>query len=343
MLTATQHDIERTGPVKICVLGDKAYYKRILPDNTRVDSPDVVFLGRGVTNDEVVAAMPDTQILIADAIATVDVDLICRLPQLRLIQSEGVSYNSFDCAYAAERGVFVCNNAGMNSGAVAEQTILLMLGLLRSVATSDAAVRQGRQMDVKMRFMREGITDLADCTVGLIGMGAIAQATAERLRAFGCRVLYTNRSRKPAELEETLGIEYAELDELLAGCDIVSLHCAVAPETSEMVDGDFLAKMRQGSYLINTARGQLVDNAALAAALESGHLAGAGLDTVHPEPVELSNPLLKLSPQAAHRVLFSPHLGGITTGSIRRGQTHMWDNVARLEAGERPTCVVNGL
>ena len=163
--------------MKICVLGDKAYYKRILPDNTRVDSPDVVFLGRGATNDEVVAAMPDTQILIADAIATVDADLISRLPQLRLIQSEGVSYNSFDCASAAERGVFVCNNAGMNSGAVAEQTILLMLGLLRSVATSDAAVRQGRQMEVKMRFMREGITDLADCTVGLVGMGAIGQAT----------------------------------------------------------------------------------------------------------------------------------------------------------------------
>ena len=96
MLATTQHDIEGTGPVKICILGDKAYYKRILPDNTRVDSPDVVFLGRGATNDEVVAAMPDAQILLADAIATVDADLISRLPKLRLIQSEGVSYNSFD-------------------------------------------------------------------------------------------------------------------------------------------------------------------------------------------------------------------------------------------------------
>lgn len=343
MLAATQHDIEGTGPVKICILGDKAYYKRILPDNTRLDSPDVVFLGRDATNDEVVAAMPDTQILMADAIATIGADLIDRLPQLRLIQSEGVSYNSFDCACAAERGIFVCNNAGMNSGAVAEQTILLMLGLLRSVATSDAAVRQGRQMDVKMHFMREGITDLADCTVGLVGMGAIGQATAARLRTFGCRVLYANRSRKPAELEETLGIEYAELDELLAESDIVSLHCAVTPETYDMADEDFLAKMCQGSYLVNTARGQLVNNEALAQALESGHLAGAGLDTVHPEPVELSNPLLQLSPQASRRVLFSPHLGGITTGSMRRGQAHMWDNVARLEAGERPTCIVNGL
>ena len=329
--------------MKICVLGDKAYYKRILPDNGRIDSPDVVFLGRGATNDEVVAAMPDAQILIADAIAEVNADLIERLPKLVLIQSEGVSYNSFDCACAAERGVFVCNNAGMNSGAVAEQAILLMLGLLRSVATSDAAVRQGRQMEVKMRFMREGITDLADCTVGLVGMGAIAQATAARLTAFGCRVLYANRSRKSAELEGRLGVEYMGLDDLLASSDIVSLHCAVTPETTGMVDAGFLAKMREGSYLVNTARGQLVDNEALACALESGHLAGAGLDTVYPEPVELSNPLLHLSQEAARRVLFSPHLGGITTGSMRRGQAHMWENVAAVEAGQRPTCIVNGL
>ncbi len=329
--------------MKICVLGDKAYYKRILPDNTRVDSPDVVFLGRGATNDEVVAAMPDAQILIADAIAEVNADLIERLPRLALIQSEGVSYNSFDCACAAEHGIFVCNNAGMNAGAVAEQTILLMLGLLRSVTTSDAAVRQGRQMEVKTRFMREGITDLADCTVGLVGMGAIAQATAARLAAFGCRVLYANRSRKSAELERKLGVEYAGLDGLLAGSDIVSLHCAVTPETTGMVDAPFLAKMRKGSYLVNTARGQLVNNEALAAALESGHLAGAGLDTVHPEPVELTNPLLQLSQEASQHVLFSPHLGGITTGSMRRGQAHMWENVAAVEAGQRPTCVVNGL
>ena len=118
-----------------------------------------------------------------------------------------------------------------------------------------------------MHFMREGITDLADCTVGLVGMGAIGQATAVRLRAFGCRVLYANRSRRPAELEETLGIEYAGLDKLLAKSDIVSLHCAVTPETSGMVNASFLAKMRPGSYLVNTARGQLVDNKALAEAL----------------------------------------------------------------------------
>lgn len=329
--------------MKICILGDKGYYQRILPDNRRIDSPDVVFLGRAATNDEVIAAMPDAQILIADAIAQVDADLIGRLPQLRLIQSEGVSYNSFDCQAAAERGVYVCNNAGMNAGAVAEQTILLMLGLLREVAVLDAAVRQGRQMEQKMRCMREGVTDLADCTVGLIGMGSIAQATAARLAAFGCRVLYTNRSRKSAELEARLGVEWAEMDDLLACSDIVSLHCSVTPQTTGMVDAAFLARMRQGAYLVNTARGQLVDNAALAQAIASGHLAGAGIDTLYPEPFEPDDPMLTLPPEVSGRVLFSPHIGGVTTGSMRRGQAHMWANVAALEAGQRPTCIVNGL
>ena len=329
--------------MKICILGDKGYYQRILPDNRRIDSPDVVFLGRAATNDEVIAAMPDAQILIADAIAQVDADLIGRLPQLRLIQSEGVSYNSFDCQAAAERGVYVCNNAGMNAGAVAEQTILLMLGLLREVAVLDAAVRQGRQMEQKMRCMREGVTDLADCTVGLIGMGSIAQATAARLAAFGCRVLYTNRSRKSAELEARLGVEWAEMDDLLACSDIVSLHCSVTPQTTGMVDAAFLARMRRGAYLVNTARGQLVDNAALAQAIASGHLAGAGIDTLYPEPFEPDDPMLTLPPEVSGRVLFSPHIGGVTTGSMRRGQAHIWANVAALEAGQRPTCIVNGL
>lgn len=110
-----------------------------------------------------------------------------------------------------------------------------------------------------------------------------------------------------------------------------------------MVGEAFLAAMKKGSYLVNTARGELVDNEALAQALESGHLAGAGLDTVAPEPVTSDNPLLNLSETAAVRVLFSPHVGGISTGALRRLQRHMWENVYALERGERPTCVVNGV
>lgn len=329
--------------VNICVLGDRAYYERILPGNPYLSSENCLFLGRAATNDDIVAAMPNAEILLVDAIATVDSNLIERLPNLRLINSEGVGYDKIDLACAKEHGVFVCNNHGMNAGAVAEQTIMLMIGLLRGVVEGDAAVRSGHQIDVKMRGMREGITDLADCTVGLVGLGSIGQATATRLRSFGCRVLYSGRTRKSPELEAHLAVEYMPLQEMLPLCDFVSLHCAVTPQTTGLVDAGFLAHMRPGSYLINTARGEIVNNEALVDALASGHLGGAGLDVVHPEPVLLDNPLLHLPEEAARRILFSPHVGGITTGSMRRGQAHMWENVARIEHGERPTCVVNGL
>ena len=330
-------------PLNVCILGDEAAYRRLLPDNPGLTSENCVFLGRDATPAQVVSAMPQADVILADVVAHVSAEMIEALPHLRLVNSEGVGFDRFDCAAAAARGVFVCNNQGMNAGAVAEQTVLLMLGLLRSVTAGDASVRQGRQMDAKMDAMRRGITDLADCTVGLVGLGCIGQAVAERLRAFSTRMLYTGRARKDAELEARLGVTWAERDELLAASDIVSLHCATNAQTAGMVDAAFLAQMRPGSYLVNTARGELVDNEALAAALESGRLTGAGLDTVAPEPVTSDNPLLHLSPEAASRVLFSPHVGGITTGSLRRGQLHMWDNVARVKRGERPTCVVNGL
>ncbi len=330
--------------VNICILGDRGYYERVFPDNPYLDGDRCLFLGHDATDDEVVAAMPDAEVLLVDAITPVTAALIERLPRLRLINSEGVAFDKIDLACAAAHGVYVCNNQGMNAGAVAEQAILLMLGLLRGVVAGDAAVRAGRQMEVKLRGMREGVTDLADCTVGIVGLGCIGQATAARLKAFGTRVLYTGRSRKDPALEAQLGAEWCGgLEEMLPQCDFASIHCAVTPQTTGLVDDAFLARMRPDAYLVNTARGEIVDNDALARALVAGTIAGAGLDTVYPEPVTTDNVLLNLPPEAAGRLLFSPHLGGITTGSMRRGQAHMWDNVARVERGERPTCVVNGI
>ena len=330
-------------PLTIAILGDEAAYRRLLPDNPWLGSERCVFLGRDASIEDVLASAPDADVILSDVVAPVPAALIEGLPRLRLINSEGVGFDRIDCAAAADRGV-VCNNQGMNAGAVAEQTVLLMLGLLRSVISGDAAVRDGRQMEAKMAGMRRGITDLADCTVGLVGLGCIGQAVASRLRAFGTRVVYGGgHGRKDAALEAELGVTYLPLDELLATCDFVSLHCAVTPETTGMVDAAFLAKMRPGAYLVNTARGELVDNEALAAALTAGRLAGAGLDTVAPEPVTADNPLVNLPAEVAERVLFSPHVGGITTGSLRRGQIHMWENVGRIKRGERPTCVVNGI
>ena len=191
--------------------------------------------------------------------------------------------------------------------------------------------------------MVEGITELSACKVGLVGFGDIGRAAAERLAPFGCELYYYTRHRRTPEEERRYGVTYLPLEELAETCDIVSLHCAVTDETRNMVDEDFLARMKPTAYLINTARGDLVDNNALRLALTEGRIAGAGLDTLAPEPVPADHPLVTLPPEIQRRVILAPHLGGITEASFRRAHAHMWRNAQRLAAGERPDSVVNGL
>lgn len=327
--------------MRICAKSVRSNYVDAAGGVGYLDTENMVFVGREATPDDIRATVPDAEIIFADAITPVTAEDMDALPNLKMIHSEGVAFNKIDIQAAAERGIFACNNAGGNAGAVAEQCILLMLGCQRSIITGDAAVRAGQQIQMKQRCFAEGITDLADSTVGIVGMGAIGQALTARLQGFGTRVVYTSRTRKPA-LEDQLGIEWMEsLDQLLAEANIVSLHSPVTEETRGMANDEFFAKMQPGSWLINTARGELVDNQALIRALESGRLAGAGFDTVAPEPVLPDNELLQASEEARSRMVFSPHIGGITTGSRMRMQRHMWENVAALERGDEPTGIVN--
>ncbi len=328
--------------MKLLIEGSPERYRRYLPDFIQLEQLAPIFCPLGSTDAERLTLCPDTEIFLADAVSTVSGDLIRRMPKLKLIHSEGVAFNGIDTSAARERGVFVCNNQGCNAGAVAEQAIWLMLSLLRRGIPGDQAVRQGRQIQMKEQAMVEGVKELGECRVGLIGFGHIAQETAKRLSAFGSTVCYFSPHRKP-ELAHTLHAAYLPLGELLACCDIVSLHAAVTPETNCMVNEAFLSAMKEGAYLINTARGELVDNFAVQAALLSGRLAGAGFDTLAPEPVPADHPLVTLPDQARDRVVFSPHLGGITTNSFRRAHRHMWENVVRVMNGERPDCIVNGL
>ena len=198
-------------------------------------------------------------------------------------------------------------------------------------------------MEMKERYMAAGITELSECRVGLVGFGDIAKATAERLAPFGCEVYYYSRTRCSSDEEERYGVTYLPLEELTASCDIVSLHCPVTEETRNMVDDGFLKRMKQSAYLVNTARGELVDNGALCRALTEGTIAGAGLDTIAPEPVTADNPLASLPTPAGDRLVLSPHLGGITEAAFRRCHFHMWRNAERVADGHKPDNIVNGL
>mgnify|MGYP002801474569 FL=1 len=327
----------------IVVLGQEARYQAYRPAMPFLDRQTPAFLDKDSTEAEIAAASPEAEVLFVDAITPVTASLMDRLPKLRLIHSEGVAYDRIDLDAARQRNIYVCNNKGCNAGAVAEQAILLMLMLLRHALPGDRAVRAGRQMEMKERYMVEGITELSACKVGLVGFGDIGRATAERLAPFGCELYYYTRHRRAPEEERKYGVTYLPLEELAAACDIVSLHCAVNDETRNMVDDAFLGRMQPTAYLINTARGDLVDNNALVRALTEGRIAGAGLDTLAPEPVPADHPLVTLQPEIQDRVALAPHLGGITEASFRRAHAHMWRNAERLAAGERPDCVVNGL
>lgn len=283
-------------------------------------------------SDDALLADADADILIVDAMGSVSARLIAGMPGLKLIQSEGVGYQGFDVAEAKRRGIPVCNNRGINDSAVAEHTLLLILACLKNARNMDAAVRRGKQMEAKKECFGV-LRELSECTVGLIGFGDIARKTAEFLKPFGPRVLVTNRTFYP-DAEAAYGVQFAKRDVLLKESDFVSLHLPVNADTEGLADADFFARMKTGACLINTARGELVDNRALYEALRSGKLAMAGLDVLAPEPVLRDHILL--DPQIADQVLLSPHVAGLSSLTIKKLYQGIEENIRRIQNGEPP-------
>jgi phosphoglycerate dehydrogenase-like enzyme len=241
-------------------------------------------------------------------------------PRLRLIQTIGVGVNTIDLDTARSRGIAVCNMPGTNTPAVAEMTLLLMLATLRRLSELDPATRAGTGWDKTM----DDCGELNGRTVGLVGFGAVARRLAPILQALGARPLYT--SRRPAS---DASIPYLPFRDLLPVAEVLSLHLPLTAETAHTIDARVLAAMPRGSVLINTARGGLVDEAALHYALASGHLRGAGLDVFAEEPVSRDNPLLRLP-----NVVVTPHLAWLTAETLERSLGVVVENCRRLAAGE---------
>ena len=164
-----------------------------------------------------------------------------------------------------------------------------------------------------------------------------------RLRPNGTRVFYTARHRHPPETEERCGVTYLPLEELVPACDIISLHLPATAESRHLVDRDFLARMKPGAFLVNTARGAIIDDEALCEAIRSGHLAGAALDCYDPEPVPADHPLVRLAAECPDRLVLLPHQAGITQSSFYNVYRMLFENLQRLADGKRPERIVNGL
>lgn len=259
---------------------------------------------------------------------TVDARLLSHTPHVRLVQEVGVGYDNLDLGALQAAGVVAANTPGANADAVAEQTILLMLALLKRFVPAESAVRRGEWPTAEI--IQEGVGDLAGATVGLVGFGYIGRAVAERLRPFGSHVWYTARHVLDSTTEQQLGVRYATFDDLLTSSTIVSLHLPVTEETRGLMGEANLAKMRPGALLINTARGELLDEDALRGALVNGTLAGAGLDVLRDERPG-GNPFADI-PQ----VIVTPHMAGGSRAAVERLMQMAMANVARFLRGETP-------
>jgi phosphoglycerate dehydrogenase-like enzyme len=244
-------------------------------------------------------------------------------PKLKLVQKIGVGVNTIDLEAAKRLGIAVCNMPGTNSQAVAEMTLMLMLATLRRTSYFDPLTRKGAgwRPDTS-EFDRVG--EIAGRTVGFVGYGAVPSRLAPVLKALGAEILYNARSAKSGAAGT-----FVPLDALLARADIISLHCPATPETRGMISRAAIARMKKGAILVNTARGELVDEAALADALKSGQLGGAGLDVFAREPAEAPNPLFALS-----NVVLMPHVAWLTPETLRRSMNVAIENCRRVMAGE---------
>jgi phosphoglycerate dehydrogenase-like enzyme len=257
----------------------------------------------------------------------VDADTIAAADEARVIQKLGVGTDKIDSDAAAERGIVVLKAAGINADAVAELAVLLTLAVGRHLPKAIAAARAGL---VAKESLRAESFQLLGKTVGLLGLGHIGQAVARRLAPFGVTLVYHDLYRAPAEVEAECSIRYVERDDLFAISDVISLHLPSTPSTAKIINADVLARVRPGLILINTARGSLIDESALAAAIRDGRVLGAGLDVTADEPISPGSPLLELE-----RVVLTPHVGGAVANNFPRVIDRAFRNAkAVLEGGE---------
>ena len=232
-------------------------------------------------------------------------------PGLKVVSNFAVGYDNIDVAACARRGVLVGNTPGVLTETTADLAWALMLAAMRRLPEGDRYVRAGAWRTWGPQLLMGG--DIHGATLGIVGFGRIGQAVARRASGFGMTVLYSSRTAAPDDVETALGVRRVDLDELLATSDIVSLHCPLVPETRGLIDAAALALMKPTAVLVNTSRGPVIDQAALAVALRTGAIAAAALDVTDPEPIAPDDPLLSLD-----NCLVVPHIASASRATRGR-------------------------
>jgi glyoxylate reductase len=254
----------------------------------------------------------------------VDAELLDCAPNLKVVANVAIGTDNFDLPAMAVREVWATNAPDAFTESTADAAIALLLDITRRVSEGDRYLRTGDWATDGMRPARWEGPLLSGRTLGLVGYGKIGKAVAQRARAFGMRVLYT-RSQAVAD-----DPNYRSIDALLPEVDVLSLHTPLTPSTKHLIDAECLGSMKRGSYLVNVARGKVIDESAMVAALQSGQLAGAGLDVFEEEPI-IHSELLSMP-----NVVMTPHLGGAAREARKAARRVAAENVARVLAGNPP-------
>jgi len=292
------------------------------------------FMPGQCTEDELLSVSRD-----ADAVISVFEPFTRRviegLEKCRLLTNIGVGYQNIDVSAATDCGICVANNAWYCLEEVSDQAMALLLTLARKLPVLDKAVRGGKTGYADLGRARGRVFRIRGQTLGLVGLGRIPRTLAPKAKGFGLRIIAYD-PYIPPEIAKEAGVEMVDFDRLLQESDYISIHAALTPENDKMFGLEQFKKMKPTAFLINTARGALVDSDALYTALTEGLIAGAGLDVTEPEPINPDNPLLKLE-----NAIFTGHSAYFSETSVVEQRKGPIDEIARVLSGEWPSALVN--
>lgn len=311
---------------------------RALPDGwlARLDGRCTTVVGQANIaglQPEILRALPDAAAILCLLTERIDAAVLDQAPRLRVVSNMAVGVDNIDVAACTARGIPVGHTPGVLTDATADLAMALLLSVARHLPQAAADAREGRWSTWSPTGWLGA--DLRGARLGIVGLGQIGAAVARRAHGFGLELLHASPRPKP-ELEAALGVRHRPLPELLAECDFVSLHLPLSPATRHLIGAPALRSMRPTAFLINTARGPLVDPHALAHALHAGAIAGAALDVTDPEPLPPTHPLF-----ACPNLLVVPHIGSATVGTRRRMAELAADNVLAALEGRSLPCTVN--
>ena len=296
-----------------------------------------VVSGNQLSDSELLDLVRDADIILGDYSFNTKItrDMAFAAKKAKLIQQPSVGYQNIDIDACAEAGIPVANTAGANTASVAEHAVMAGLCLTKRlmIAHRTTAAGEWRQMDI-------GAGEVQGKLWGLVGMGRIGKAVAERLVPFSVKLAYHDLARMSGEDEKLYHAAWSGIDDLLKAADIISLHCPLTEETRNMIDEKRLALMKPTALIINVARGEIIDEQALARALREKRLGGAALDVFTEEPISRGNPLLRLGDE---NLILTPHIAGATNESKIRIISAAVRNIVNVLNGGRPESVVNGV